>query len=394
MTPPNETAAADVVTEGFHYVCPSCGSTHDLGTPLWRCPGCESHLNLSEGPGIGRDEIERDDRTLWRYRAALPLDEPEISLGEGMTPLAPGTWHGLPVHYKLEFLNPTGSFKDRGISVMLNYLKRRGVERVCNDSSGNGGASLAGYAAAAGMPCRILLPAHTSPPKIIQIAAYGAEVVPIEGTRQDVADAALAEAERSFYASHNWQALFLQGTKTLGYEIWEDLGFRAPDAIVVPLGGGSNLIGCHLAFRELRSRGEIDRLPRLFGVQPAEAAPIHATFEAGSDELVTTEIRPTIAEGIAMGRAVRYREDLVALRETGGRTSAVTEAEIVTALGELARRGIFVEPTSAAAAAGLTRLIEDGHVGEGDTTVLVLTGSGLKATEGIGKALGIGVGRR
>jgi threonine synthase len=265
---------------------------------------------------------------------------------------------------------------------------------VINDSSGNGGSSLAGYAAAAGMPCRILVPEHTSRAKVVQMGAYGAEVTPIKGSRQDVVEAALKAAETAFYASHNWQPFFLQGTKTLAYEIWEQLGFRAPDNVVVPVGGGSNLIGCHLGFSELLGRGEIGRLPRLFGVQAAAAAPLHRTFVEGADDLVPTEIGPTIAEGIAMARPVRAREAMAALRASRGRTVAVTEAEIVAALRALARQGVFVEPTSAAAAAGLTQLIDAGDVEDGETTVLVLTGSGLKATEYVGRALGLGAGTR
>jgi threonine synthase len=365
-----------------------------LDRPLWRCPSCHSHLNLTPGPGIGSADIDSGCRSLWRYRAALPIgDLPRVTLGEGATPLIEGEWCGRRVRFKLEFLAPSGSFKDRGVAVMLNYLLRHGVTAMAEDSSGNGGASLAAYAAAASLPCRILVPAATSPAKIIQIAATGAEVVRIEGSRQDVADAALREAEITFYASHNWQPLFLEGTKTLGYELWEDLRFRVPDNIVVPVGGGSNLLGCHYAFSELRRRGEVDRLPRLFAVQAARCAPLHAAFQAGGTGPVATPTGRTVAEGIAIARPVRLREVMEALRACHGKAVAVTEEEILAALAGLAKIGLFVEPTSAAAAAGLARLLEQGDIEAGQTTVLVLTGSGLKATEVIGKALGIAANR-
>ncbi|HKZ08257.1 MAG TPA: threonine synthase [Methylomirabilota bacterium] len=317
-----------------------------------------------------------------------------MSLGEGWTPLLPGEWEGAPVQWKLDFAMPTGSFKDRGMTVMVSYLKSRGVRRVLEDSSGNAGASLSAYAAAAGLACRILVPETASPAKISQIAACGAEVVTIPGSRLDVAEAALRQSAEIFYASHNWQPFFVEGTKTLAYELWEQLGFRAPDNVVVPLGYGSNVLGCARGFAELTRGGEIDRGPRLFGVQAARCAPYHAAYAAGVEQLVPTEIGSTVAEGIASARPTRVAEVLRAIRDSGGAVVAVEEAEIVAALGALARRGLYVEPTSAAAAAGLTRLLAARAIGPDETTVLVLTGSGLKASAVIGELLGLGATRR
>jgi threonine synthase len=310
-----------------------------------------------------------------------------VSLGEGWTPLLPGDWDGAPVQYKLEFLMPTGSFKDRGMTVMVSYLRSRGVARVLEDSSGNAGASLSAYAAAAGLQCRILVPQTASYPKIAQIAACGADVVTIPGSRQDVADAALRQAAEIFYASHNWQPLFVEGVKTLAYELWEQLGFRAPDNVVVPLGYGSNVLGCERGFAELRRGGEVPTSPRLFGVQAASCAPYHAAFQAGVERLVPTAVRPTVAEGIASAKPTRVVEVLRAVRESGGAIVAVTEADIVEALRGLAARGLYVEPTSAAAAAGLSQLLASGAIRRQETTVLVLTGSGLKASAVIGELL-------
>jgi threonine synthase len=282
---------------------------------------------------------------------------------------------------------PTGSFKDRGMTVMVSYLRSHGIDRVLEDSSGNAGASLSAYAAAAGMRCRILVPETASYPKIAQIAACGADVVTIPGSRQDVADAALRQAAGIFYASHNWQPLFVEGVKTLAYELWEQLGFRAPDNVIVPLGYGSNVLGCERGFSELLRGGEIVTPPRLFGVQAANCAPYHVAFQAGVDRLVPTTVTPTVAEGIASLRPTRVGEVLRAVRESGGAIVAVTEAEIVEALRGLAARGLYVEPTSAAAAAGLTQLVSRGAIRPRETTVLVLTGSGLKASAAIGELL-------
>jgi threonine synthase len=382
------TDASDV-----RYVDPVTGRTYPTAEPRW-CGDDGHYLNLGPGPGLGRDDIDLGRDSVWRYAKALLVDaEDAVSMGEGWTPLVAGVWAGAPVLYKLEFLMPTGSFKDRGMTVMVSYLRSHGVDRVLEDSSGNAGASLAAYAARSGLSCRILVPETASYPKIVQIAACGADVVTIPGTRQDVAEAALRQSAEIFYASHNWQAMFVEGVKTLAYELWEQLAFNPPDNVVVPLGYGSNVLGCERGFDELVRRGEIDRRPRLYGVQAANCAPYHAAFEAGVEHLVPTTIAPTVAEGIASAKPTRVAEVLRAVRQSGGAVVAVDEGEIVDALGALARRGLYVEPTSAAAAAGLSRLLESGAIRPDEVTVLVLTGSGLKASASIGELLKLGTRR-
>ena len=365
------------------------GRLYPTDTPRWCGDGGE-HLNLTPGPGLARDEIVRERYGVWRYAAAIGIDASSaVSLGEGWTPLAGGDWNGVATLFKLEFMMPTGSFKDRGTTVLVSYLKSRGVGHVLEDSSGNAGASLSAYAAAAGMRCRILVPETASYPKIAQIAACGADVVTIRGSRQDVADAALDQSREIFYASHNWVPFFVEGTKTLAYELWEQLGFDAPENVVVPLGYGSNVLGCLRGFGELAARGEIGRVPRVFGVQAENCAPYHAAWRRGTETLVPIEVRATIAEGIASSKPTRVKEVLNGVRESGGEIVAVSEDEIIAALGELARKGLYVEPTSAAAAAGLTKLIASGAVKPRERTVLVLTGSGLKASERIGELLSL-----
>lgn len=364
-------------------VSSATGARYPATEPRWRADD-GSHLNLLPGPGLARAEIDAGERSIWRYARALRVDAARrITLGEGWTPLLAQDWNGQPVRMKLEYLAPSGSFKDRGTAVLLTHLREVGVERVLEDSSGNAGASLALYAAAAGLRARVLVPASTPAGKIAQMAAAGAEVVKIEGTRQDVAAAALREAEHVFYASHNWQPFFLEGTKTLAFELWEQLGFAAPDAVVVPLGYGSNVLGCWYGFDELKRRGEIERMPRIYGVQAAYCAPFFAAFRAGRTEPVEIEPRPTIADGIAASRPVRTAEVLGALRDSGGAPLAVSEGEITAALKALLRRGLFVEPTSATAAAGLDHLIEADAIRRDETIVVVLTGSGLKALDRI-----------
>ena len=373
----------------MHYIDSITGATYSLAEPRWR-GDTGGPLNLGDAPGLKRGDIDTSIRSLWRYRRALLVDAGDaVTMGEGSTPLVGAAWDGISIHFKLDFMMPTGSFKDRGTTVMVSYLKSRGVTAVLEDSSGNAGASLSAYCARAGMRCRVLVPETASYPKIAQIAACGADVVTVKGSRQDVVEAALAMSREIFYASHNLQPFFAEGTKTLAYELWEQLGFRAPEAVVMPVGYGSNVLGCERGFSELLRNREIARMPRLYGVQAANCAPFHAAFRAGVEHFTPVPVSPTVAEGIASSKPTRMREVLVPVRASGGEIVAVTEDEIVRALAALAKKGFYVEPTSAAAAAGLSQLIARGAIKRGETTVLVLTGTGLKASETIGRLLGL-----
>ena len=361
------------------YIEPLSGSTYPLDEPRW-CSDDRKPLLVTAGRGIGRDDIDSRTRSLWRYAASLPVEIKEpISMGEGCTPLVQKPWGDHRPLFKLEWFNPTGSFKDRGSTVMLSFLRQIGVRAVLEDSSGNGGSSIAGFGAAGGLRVKILAPAYTSPAKIAQVRAYGAEIQLVEGPREESEAEAFRQSDRTFYASHNWQAFFLEGTKSLAYEIWEDLGFRAPDNVVIPVGAGSSFLGCAFGFRELLRAGQIDRLPRLFAAQPLNCSPIDASFQAGVDTPVSREVRPTIAEGTAIKHPRRLREIVAALRQSGGGTVAVTEEEIAAALKTMARQGMFVEPTCASAPAALDRLIAAGRVDARETTVVIVTGTGLKA---------------
>jgi threonine synthase len=211
----------------------------------------------------------------------------------------------------------------------------------------------------------------------------------VPGSRQDTADAAIGRAGSVFYASHNWHPFFLHGTKTLAYELWEDLGFRAPDNIITPCGAGANVLGCEIGFSELLRAGEIDTLPRIFAAQPANCAPIAAAFLAASDEPVPTTIAPTMAEGTAIAEPIRLREILGTLRETRGGAVMLTEQEIANATLDLARTGIYVEPTSAQAVGAFAKLLQTGTITHDQTTVIVMTGTGLKATPRVAGLLGI-----
>lgn len=363
------------------YIDPQSQETFPIDTTTWRAPSGRP-LMMTPLPGITRDQIDQSERSIWRYGAAMPMtvDAP-VSMGEGCTPLHPGQYKGYACTFKLEWFSPTGSFKDRGASALISMLKQMGVAAVLEDSSGNGGAAIAGYGAMAGMDVKVFVPESTSIAKIAQSKAYGADIVRVPGPREATEAAAIEMSSEIFYASHNWHPFFLQGTKTLGYEIWEDLGFRIPDNIVIPASAGSNLLGCHIAFTELMASGEIDKIPRLFVSQPENVAPLHAAFQAGVDDYVDQDFAPTIAEGTAIKRPVRLREMLHAVRDSHGGTVTVAEEEIFEAALALARDGIYVEPTCAHAAAGFAKLIENADINATDDTVVVLTGTGLKTTQ-------------
>jgi threonine synthase len=279
---------------------------------------------------------------------------------------------------------PSGSFKDRGTTVLVSEMLRLGRTSLMEDSSGNAGASLAMYAARAGMQCEIFAPAGTSAGKLVQIGIAGARLRSIRGSREDTAEAALEAADdprQPFYASHNWHPMFVAGVKTVGFEIWEQLGFRAPDIVVAPAGNGSMILGLYQAFCALQDGGEIDRIPRIIAVQAEACAPLVTAFEAGEDDVRAFEKLPTVAEGIASARPIRGRQVLAAVRASGGAAVAVPEHSLLPMVRRLASLGFFVEPTSAAVAAALPILHDRGILATGEHAVLLLSGSGLKATE-------------
>lgn len=365
------------------YVNPRTDAEWPVDRPLWRAPDDGGYVNLTAARGFDASAIDRGDASLWRYRAMLRIEAAPLTLGEGWTPLLPGRWRGRDIHLKCDHMMPSGSFKDRGVAVMMAYLKGRGIDAVLEDSSGNAGASVATYAAASGMAATIFSPAAAPAGKLAQMAAMGANVRAIPGPRQNAADAALAAAETAFYAGHNIQPYFLEGTKTLAFELWEQLGGKAPDHVVVACGQGGNVMGLDIGFRELTAAGLIARPPAIHGVQARNAAPYLAAWEAGSADPIPIDPKPSIADGVASSKPVRLAEVLAACRDSGGGLLGATEAEIVEAMHTLHHAGFFVEPTTATGAAGLSQLLASGAVTAKESVVLVLTGTGLKAIDAI-----------
>ena len=239
-------------------------------------------------------------------------------------------------------------------------------------------SNITAYAAQSGIEAEIYVPAYASPNKLAQIAIYGAKLVKVEGTRERTAKAVQdTAAQGDYYASHYYNPFTLEGLKTIAYEIWEQLGQRAPDNLVLPVGQGTLLLGAYRGFNDLLSAGLIEKPPRLFAVQAAPCAPLYEAFQRGLDDAFPIQKNETVAEGISTAKPVRDRQILTAVRETDGAVLAMSDDETLRSRDELARRGLYVEPTSAVAIAALLQL--RGVIGPEEITVVPLTGSGLKS---------------
>jgi threonine synthase len=359
------------------FFCPICNRSFPIDPSRWRCD-CGSFLDLKFSPEFHVEKILKRPPTLWRYREAIPIvhDQNILSMEEGFTPLQEIELDGHPVFLKVDYLFPTGSYKDRGATVLISKLKELGVRSVIEDSSGNAGSAIAAYCAKAGIECKIYVPQITSLEKLVQIRTYGAHLRKVMGSRERTAQVAMKSASKTYYASHCWNPFFLHGTKTFAFEIWEQTGWRSPDVLVLPIGHGTLLLGAYIGFKELKEAGMVERIPRLIGVQSASCAPIYQAFQKGLKEPLPIHKRETKAEGIAIANPVRGTQILEAIKETDGEVLIVTEKEIEIALREMGRMGHFIEPTSAATIAGLKKYLKRGVGGE--KVVSTLTGIGLK----------------
>jgi threonine synthase len=363
-------------------ICDRCHHEEDFDPHRFRCE-CGGAWEPWEFEPYMPNMTDPNVNSVWCYQEIMGLYEVDkpLSLGAGQTPLVSMPWDkdAEEVFFKLEYISPTGSFKDRGTEVEANYLAAVGIRDVVEDSSGNAGASLAAYAARTGLHAAIFAPDSASPAKLSQIEVYGADLRRIPGPRAEATRAALqAVAEGAVYASHAYNPAYLLGQKTFAWECWEQLGGHAPDALIIPVGQGGLLLGAWLGFRSMLKTGLIKQMPRLFAAQPELLAPIARAFNAGAE--VVQEITPdgkSLAEGLAIVKPVRGHRILQALRESGGAGLTVSEDQIRKAYHDLAHHGLFAEPSSATAAAALPQVRQ--LVGEKATIVVALTGSGLKS---------------
>lgn len=361
----------------IELVCVECGASREADMHALGCESCGSPLDVSY--------LDRNAHTMGFGGNRMPVpyhaDSPTVTMGEGQTPLVelPSISQelgGLRVVAKLEFMNPTGSFKDRGTATMLSVAVEHGVDAVVEDSSGNAGASVSAYAARAGIAAHVFAPESAPKAKMGQIRVYDASTHPTPGPREASTEAAVdfQRQHGMVYASHNLSPYFVEGTKTFAYEVATEMG-ASPDHIVIPVGNGSLLLGAWKGYLELISQGAVPQMPKLHAIQAEAVMPLAAAF-------IGTDWRPggtTVAGGIAVGSPPRLQQSLRAIRESGGTSLAVTDASIVAWQKRLAsREGIFAEPTSAAAFAGLQLLVERGVVGKDEVALVPVTGFGLK----------------
>lgn len=352
-------------------VCSSCGQTY---TDEWRCE-CGGVLDFAHQPlptSDRPDPSQFDTRDgLWLFDMFIPVEK-GVSLGEGMTPLvSSSTWDA---QFKLEYVSPTGSFKDRGATTTISHAIACGADQVVEDSSGNGGEAIATYAARAGLNAEIYVPASVREEKLRGIERVGATPVLIEGGRQAATDACIKAVESSdaWYASHSWSPAFSAGTATFAYEVAIQRDWDIPDAIVMPLGHGTLFLGVHRGFRALSEAGWIDTMPRLLGAQAAGYAPIASEFHK------VPESENDVADGVHIRGPTRKRQLLDAIAETNGDAIAITEDKLTTELDRLHRHGFYVEPTCAIAPAALAAYRDRGMLGVDADVVVPLTGHGLK----------------
>jgi len=309
-----------------------------------------------------------------------------VTLGEGLTPIVTHEVAGLTARFKLEFLMPTGSFKDRGASVVISQMAAAGVARAVEDSSGNAGLAMAAYGTHAGIAVDVLVPDDAPRAKLASIEASGGRLMKIPGGRAAASAEALRRAESGIpFASHVWNPFFLEGTKTFAFEVWEQIERRLPPRVFIPVGNGSLLLGAFDGFAQLREDGLAESFPRLMGVQAAACAPLAGPpGGAVPGALVPGVAGMTIADGIRIASPPRARRVKEAVARSGGAFIMVTEDEIASARAALGHRGLDVEPTAAVAFAGALKWVRDepqaAHEMESQGPPLVaLTGAGTKS---------------
>ena len=382
-----------------HLECAACNRQYEAGR-LWNlCTACGKPLLVRydlkrAAVAIDRSRLGDGRSGLWRYRALLPVadDANIVSLGEGWTPMLRaerlGKSLGMSALYiKDESVNPTQSFKARGMTAAVSMAKELGVSKVAVPSAGNAGGALAAYAARAGMEAHIFMPADTPRAFIVECTRLGAHVTLIDGLITDCGAevARRKDAEGWFDVSTLKEPYRVEGKKTLGYELAEFFEWTLPDVIVYPTGGGTGLIGMWKAFDEMEEMGWIDsRRPRMISVQASDCAPIVRAFEAGERHADLFPDARTCASGLRVPKAIGDFLILDAVRQSGGRALAVSDGELLEGVGEIGRaEGVLAAPEGGACVPALRELLRSNAVGPDERVVLFNTGSGIKYLEAL-----------
>jgi threonine synthase len=377
-----------------HQECINCGSKYPTDEILYFCRKCGDILEIKLDYDLTKDMLKKSGwkktpLSVWRYRDLMPITDPTriVTLGEGGTGLHRckrlGEALGLKEFYvKNEGENPTGSFKDRGMTVGVTKAFELGVKSVICASTGNTSASLAAYAAKAGLASTVLIPAgKVAYGKLAQAIIYGAKVIQVRGNFDQALDIVfkLSEKHRNIYLLNSINPFRIEGQKSLAYEICEQLDNRSPDRVVVPVGNAGNISAIWKGFTEFHNLGFVKTLPKMTGIQAEGAAPIAEAIKTGSKEIKPVAKPETIATAIRIGAPVSWKKAVNAIRDSGGTAETVTDDEILDAQKILSRlEGLFVEPASASSIAGLKKLVESGTIDKDECVVCVTTGHGLK----------------
>jgi len=356
--------------------CQACGNPYPEKKVPYLCPSCGGIFDFESPFDFFLEKVDPSLPGMWRYRHAfgLPDNTAMVTLGEGNTPLVWTSINGKQAALKLEMLNPTGSYKDRGTAVLMSQLLWRGVTSAVEDSSGNAGASFAAYAARAGIRGRVYVPESASGPKKVQIEQYGAELVRIPGPRSEAARAVLQEVKQgAVYASHAYLPFGLAGNATAAYEIWQQLG-SGPGSLIAPVGHGGLLLGIMRGFAALQQTGLIGTCPYYVGVQAQACAPAVSLYMHQFGEDIPVQEEATLAEGVRVRQPVRAAAIVAEMGSDGGEMVAIPEEAIFPAFQQAARQGFYIEPTSALAWAAMEFVKKDLP----EPVVIILTGAGLK----------------
>jgi threonine synthase len=377
-----------------HLECSACRLKYDWSRLQNLCTACHKPLFAiydldAAGRTLKRDALAARERSLWRYRELLPLpkDAEPVSLGEGGTPLLPANKFATDVDLwiKDESLNPTQSFKARGMAVAVSMAKHLGATKVAVPSAGNAGGALAAYAARADLEAHIFMPSDTPRANIIECRELGANVTLIDGLITDCGAeiGRRREAEGWFDMSTLKEPYRIEGKKTLGYELAEQLNWQLPDVILYPTGGGTGLIGMWKAFDEMEALGWIgEKRPRMFSVQATGCAPIVRAFEAGEKAATEFPNAHTCASGLRVPKAIGDFLILKILRQSNGGAVAVGDEEMIRVTREVgSSEGLFVAPEGAGCFAALKSLLSSGKIASGERVVIFNTGSGIKYLE-------------
>jgi threonine synthase len=377
-----------------HLECSQCGRRHDAGALHNLCAECKRPLLARYDLAAARDAIdlralETRPRSVWRFAELQPVQDParRLSIGEGGTPLvrasrlAAALRAGNELYIKDEGPNPTGSFKARGMAVAVSRALELGARSFSAPSAGNAACALAAYAARAGVEAHVYMPADVPKSFVAQCRAFGAHVNLIDGLITDCGRVSVEEAARRgrFELSTLKEPYRLEGKKTLGYEMAEQLGWTLPDVVIYPTGGGTGLVGMWKAFDEMEALGWIARKrPRMVSVQSDGCAPIVQAFEAGAETATLFENAHTVADGLRVPAAVGDKLMLDAIRRSGGTAVAVSDADLMDGANLIARtEGIFAAPEGGATVAAYKMLRARGDIDADEQVVLFNTGSGL-----------------